>query len=213
MSLFSPPKALAAGQVYDGKATGTGLGLSVCHGIAKRHGGEIKVQSQLGQGTTFTFYLPVGSQRATIRPKVEAGEKEVPRILIADDEEAITELLADILGQKGYASDAFTDPKEALKAIHQRRYSLAFVDLQMPEIRGEDFIGKINVLPPEKRPLPVVLTGRLDVSEKDFNGLRVFATLRKPFSTEELLEIVEKGLAVKAQAGKVKGDSGETEGE
>jgi len=210
---FTTKGALAAGEVYDGKARGTGLGLSVCHSIVEGHGGEIKVDSQVCQGTTFTVYFPAASKGEASRRKVDEGPKEeAPRILIVDDEEAITELLAEILGHNGYPSDAFTDPKEALRAVSGGQYSLAFIDLQMPGMRGEDLIGKVNDLPPEKRPLPVVLTGRLDFSERDLNRLGVSATLQKPFSTKEVLEIVRKGIAARERSGKERRDSERSDG-
>jgi len=193
---FTTKGSLSAGQVFDGKARGTGLGLSVCHSVVEGHGGEIKVKSQLGKGTTFTVYLPASSKRKTTRREVKEKRKEgVSPILVIDDEEAIADLLVDILVHGGYEAVGFTNPTEAVKSLRHQQYSLAFLDLQMPGMAGEDLMAKMNGIPPEKRPLKVVVTGRLDVSERDYTHLDVFATLPKPFSTQRVLEIVEKGLA------------------
>jgi len=198
---FTTKGSLASGGIYDGKAHGTGLGLSVCHSIVKGHEGEIKVRSQVGKGTTFTVYLPAARNRKTTRRVVEEGAKESVRcILVVDDEEAITDLLVEILDHHGYAADGFTDPREALTALSQRRYFLAFVDLQMPEMPGEDFIGRINRLPPEERPLKVILTGRLGSPREDHRQMDVFATLLKPFSSQQVLEIAKNGLSTRAAA-------------
>ena len=195
---FTTKGALVGGEVYDGKARGTGLGLSVCHSIVERHGGEITLSSHVGKGTTFTVYLPPAPRGEVPRRKVEgAKKKEVSRILVVDDEEAITDLLVQILDRGGYHVDGFTNPTDALNVLQHGQYFLSFIDLQMPEINGEEFMGKINRLPPESRPLKVILTGRLDVAQKDFRELDVFGTLSKPFTTKQVFEIVEKGRAQK----------------
>jgi PAS domain S-box-containing protein len=195
---FTTKGALVGGEVYDGKARGTGLGLSVCHSIVERHGGEIALRSQVGKGTTFTVYLPPAPTGRVPRRRLEDGKKkEVSRILVVDDEETITDLLVQILDRGGYQADGFTNPKEALNVLQHGQYFLSFIDLQMPEIDGEEFMGRINRLPAKSRPLKVILTGRLDAAQKDYGELDVFGTLPKPFTTQQVFEIVEKGRAQK----------------
>jgi len=195
---FTTKGSLASGGVYDGKAHGTGLGLSLCHSIIAGHDGEIKVSSQVGKGTTFTVYFPPASESEPLRQQAEkAGKEAAGRIMVVDDEKAITELLLDILSHAGYAVHGFTNPKEAIKALGREEYSLAFIDLQMPEMAGEDFMERVNHLPPERRPLKVILTGRLESSEEDVTRLNVFASLHKPFSNQQLLDIVEEGFAAR----------------
>ena len=133
--------------------------------------------------------------------------------MVVDDEEAITDLLVDMLGQAGFEADGFTNPREAAKALRQQQYALAFVDLQMPEMNGEDFIEMVNALPPENRPLTVILTGRLDAFGKDYSGLNVFSTLPKPFETEQVLDIVDKALAARPRPDGVKEDPEKATGE
>ncbi len=194
---FTTKGSLVSGGVFDGKAHGTGLGLSVCHSIIEGHGGDIQVKSQPGRGTTFTIYFPRISDARAELPRIEKSQEgKVSRFLVVDDERPITDLLVSILAHGGHAADGFTNPKEALRALSHRQYAVAFVDLQMPEMRGEDFIEGINRLPPERRPLKVILTGRLETAQEDYGHLDVFATLRKPFSTQEVLRIAEEALAV-----------------
>ncbi len=193
---FTTKGAFPAGEVYDGKAHGTGLGLSVSHTIVEAHGGEIKVESQVAKGTTFTVYFPPPSKGKPPRREVETKRKElVFPIMVVDDEEAITDLLVDILDHAGYPAEGFTSPREAVKDLRHRQYSLAFIDLQMPEMTGEEFMSAVNDLPPERRPLKVILTGRLDVPDEVFGRMNVFAVLSKPFTSQQVLDIVERGLA------------------
>jgi len=195
---FTTKGSLASGGIYDGKAHGTGLGLSVCHGIIDGHGGEIKVSSQVGKGTTLTVYLAAASESERARQRAKRVPKEDnPRIMVVDDEKEITDLLVQVLDRAGYAADGFTNPREAVKALRREQYSLAFIDLQMPEMEGVDVMERINHIPPEKRPLKVIMTGRLDSSQKDDAGLDVFGCLYKPFSNQEVLDIVKEGLATK----------------
>ncbi len=180
------------------KARGTGLGLSVCHSMIEGHGGEIKVTSQEGKGTTFTIYLPAAPKHRTTRPEAERKPtRAVSRILVVDDEEAIVDLLVEMLGRCGYEVDGFTAPSEALDAARAGHYSVVFVDLQMPEMSGETFIERLNDLPLENPPQKVILTGRLIGAGEDFEQLRVFATLSKPFSPQQVIDVVERIVAAR----------------
>ncbi|MFQ5791130.1 MAG: ATP-binding protein, partial [Acidobacteriota bacterium] len=209
---FTTKGAIVSGEAHDGKVHGTGLGLSVSHSIVQGHGGEIKVKSQTGRGATFTVYLPPASRRTMTRPQLaKAGREHVSPIMVVDDEQAITELLVDILDAAGHAAHGFTDPGQALNALRHAQYSLAFIDIQMPEMTGQELLEKINRLPPHRRPLKVILTGRLDVSQEDYDHLDVFATLPKPFTTQLVLDLVEEGLAARTRPPRAKMDSAKSD--
>jgi PAS domain S-box-containing protein len=195
---FTTKGSLVGGGIYDGKAQGTGLGLSVCHSIIERHSGEIRVKSQVGKGATFTIYFPAPSKRRTTRRTDQGRPEKAPfRIMVVDDEEAITDLLVEVLGHAGYEADGFTNPTEALEVLGREPYALAFIDLQMPEMAGEAFMKAIDHLPPGQQPLKVVVTGRLDSSGKSCVPTDVFGALPKPFTTQQVLGVIERGVAVK----------------
>jgi PAS domain S-box-containing protein len=196
---FTTKGSLASGKAFDGKARGTGLGLSVCHSIIDGHGGEIAVASELNKGTTFTIFFPSISESKPAPKEVDRAQADdLARIMVVDDEKDIVELLLQVLPSAGYSADGFTSARDALDVLRRDDYSLAFIDLQMPDMTGRQFMQELNRLPLEKRPLKVILTGRLEHSHEDYAGLDVFATLRKPFSNADVLSIVERGLAAKA---------------
>jgi len=203
---FTTKRQSGNGKVRDEKAGGTGLGLSVCNSIVEAHGGKIKVSSHVGKGTTFTVYLPSASDTERLQREIPQEQNEgAPRIMVIDDEECITELIVQILVHAGYAADGFTNPMEGLEFLREKQYALAFIDLQMPEMNGRDFMGNINRLPAKKRPLKVILTGRPERLRKDYSHLDVFTILRKPFSNRQVLEIVEEGIAAKQKPDSEKG--------
>ena len=142
-----------------GQGQGTGLGLSVVHGIVRGHDGAITVQSEPGQGTTFHLYFPAasaGGAEASPAPSV-ALRGSGQRILYVDDEERLVFLASRGLERCGYAFTGFTDPTEALKAFYEQPtgFDLIVTDLAMPGMSGLDLARKILHLRPE---IPVLLT-------------------------------------------------------
>jgi PAS domain S-box-containing protein len=126
---------------------GTGLGLSVVHGILQSHGGDITVYSKPGQGTVFHLYLPaathaaVNTSAATHFPR---GKGE--RILIVDDETTIAETARHILEKIGYKPTAFTDPVAALEEFRRApsTYQAVLCDLTMPKMSGLELAELID---------------------------------------------------------------------
>jgi signal transduction histidine kinase len=121
---------------------GTGLGLSVVHGIIRNHGGTIEVQTRLGNGTTFVIDLPsltgndvsVDSENFTSIP---LGNSQ--RILVVDDEPAVSDVLCQLLEILGYQPRSFYDPILALEAFRQEpgEWDAVITDRTMPMLSGE----------------------------------------------------------------------------
>ncbi len=138
---------------------GTGLGLSVVHGIMKSHDGAISVESWVGKGTAFHLYLPAsnvpaGDTRPT-RPDPEPGSGE--HILLVDDEENLVVLMSQFLERMGYRVTGFTDPTRALDAFQSDPdgYDVVVTDVSMPEMSGPDLARHILLIRPA---IPVVMT-------------------------------------------------------
>lgn len=133
---------------------GTGLGLSVVHGILKELGGTIVVESEVGTGTTVRIYLPVLTLECVESKKTPTkiiGGKET--ILVVDDEPAIAEMFARMLGSMGYHVKSFTKINDVLQALLGGG-DLLITDMTMPEMTGMELAEKAWKL---KKDLPVIL--------------------------------------------------------
>ena len=129
------------------KGEGTGLGLSVVHGIVTGFGGTISVYSELGKGTTFEIYLSAIASRTVMAetevatPLPRGGE----RILLVDDEESIVRLERKMLEDLGYQVTGFTECEKALKEIRMQpeNFDLVITDMHMPKLTGIQLAQKI----------------------------------------------------------------------
>jgi CheY-like chemotaxis protein len=168
---------------------GTGLGLSVVHGIMQSHEGVVTVTSQPGQGTCFQLYFPAcateARDRADETAPVPRGRGE--RILFVDDEELLTGMGKGILERLGYRVTAHTTPHDALAAVRSDPggYDLVITDLTMPGVTGVDLAREIMTLRPD---LPVLLVtghnGNLTAGQVQALGIREL--LLKPLSLHGL---------------------------
>ncbi|MGV3757139.1 MAG: response regulator [Verrucomicrobiota bacterium] len=178
-----------------GPDKGTGLGLSTVMGIIKSHGGFVRVYSVVGQGTTFSVYLPAdgGSTDTAVAEKLpDAFRGNGEYILVADDEPAVRQAARAVLTALNFNVITAADGTEALIQVAEKRAELRMVltDAHMPHMDG---LGFVRVL---KRMLPdvgiVIASGRLDEREmKEFISLGVSAILEKPFTQEKLVEALK----------------------
>ncbi|MCX6952091.1 MAG: ATP-binding protein [Verrucomicrobia bacterium] len=145
---------------------GTGLGLSMAHGIMRAHGGAITVESTVGVGSAFFLYFPASTRPpAALSPAAEltgAGAKpgRGEHILCVDDEPVLISVLRQMLGNAGYRVTGCTSPEDAL-AVFQADpagVDLVITDMSMPGMSGVELTRKLVAVRPN---LPVVLTSRL----------------------------------------------------
>jgi len=176
---------------------GSGLGLSVVHGIVKNYRGGITVESEPGKGTSFSVYFP-GVADKPVKVKEALPVAPLPgleRIVVVDDETMITSLFQAILNKFGYQSSLFNDNNEALDFITQQpeAIDLLITDMTMPQLNGLDLSLKARAIRPD---LPIILcTGYSDlVSEERTQELGINVFLMKPFSIDDLFSAMRKAL-------------------
>ena len=176
---------------------GTGLGLSMVHGIMKAHGGAIGVHSAPGVGTTFQLYFPVvelpaGTQTGKRSPAA-GGPCAAKHVLYVDDEEALVFLVTRVLERLGHSVTGFTDPEAALQAFRARPHAFDAVvtDLSMPGLSGFDLAREIRALRPDT---PLLLTSG-HVRPEDEQSARLLGireVILKPDTANDLGEILDR---------------------
>jgi PAS domain S-box-containing protein len=186
---------------------GSGLGLSVVHGIIKSHLGAILVESEPGRGTTFQIYLPTrpASQKESPSPVSAIPHGHGERILFVDDEAIVGRSTEEFLRRLGYAVTRFEESEEALARFRQapQDFDLIFTDWAMPVMSGTELVSAMH----EVRPgIPMLLmSGFVDnTMEKNAKTTGIGEVLTKPVTPELLAQAVAQVLsrASKTGAGK-----------
>ena len=175
---------------------GTGMGLSVAHGIIKSHGGSIDVESSRGQGTIFRIYLPKILRHTKDdhrnAPPLPSGNE---RVLFVDDEAMLVDMSQQILQRLGYQVTACTSSVEALQHFQNdpSAFDLIITDMTMPHMTGKELATAILEINPQ---FPIILcTGFSEtISEEAAKHIGIQAFILKPIVMGDLAETMRKVL-------------------
>ncbi len=177
---------------------GTGLGLSVVHGIIQAHQGSISVESSVNQGTTFTIYLPEVPRSEALG--IDVLDDSVPRgtgqlVAMVDDEDIVRSLSEIALRKLGYRVASFDSPVNCLESLRRNpsEFSLLLTDQTMPIMKGIDLASEARLVAPL---LPVVImSGYFSrISPEKLAQIGNVSLLSKPFTNDELAIAVHNGL-------------------
>ncbi len=178
------------------KGEGTGLGLSVVHGIVKDHGGDIHLVSEVGIGTTFDVFLPIIESSETQQEKNERpllGKNET--IFFVDNEAFLVESGCEMIESLGYNVISETSSDKALNLFKSQpeKFDLVLTDYNMPVMTGIQLAEKILKIRPD---LPVLLcSGYAEgVSSEYVKSLGIFSLLSKPLHKKELSVLLRQCL-------------------
>jgi CheY-like chemotaxis protein len=180
------------------KGKGTGLGLSVVYGHVKDHGGDIRVVSQVGRGTTFEVYFPLlkREEEAILPEKMVIHATGSERILLVDDEVPIARMEKQMLERLGYRVTSHTRSLDALETFKSdpSAYDLVITDVTMPHMTGDQLALRLTAIRPD---LPVIIvTGfseRLDERRANLGGA-IKGVLLKPVVAADLARLVRQVL-------------------
>jgi PAS domain S-box-containing protein len=180
-------------------AHGTGLGLSVSYSIIERHGGSIRVDSEVGRGTTFTIELP-GTERGEpcTGDRISAPESLALSILVIDDESTVRETLADMLTILNHKVQLAHSGHVALQKLGTTDFDLVFTDLAMPEMDGWETARAIRQLRPETSIVLVTGYGAGTTPPAGETDL-IDAILGKPFDFDQVGEVIRRLFAPEVQ--------------
>ena len=168
---------------------GTGLGMSVVHGLVKAHGGAIRVESELGKGSAVHVYFPATAAGIADAPPVrgESVHGRGQRIMYIDDEVTLGHAMTRVLRLLGYQCKFYSDPRIALDVFRgdPDQFDAVISDMTMPDLSGLDIAREFLAI---RRDVPIALTsGRVDhgtESFADFEGIKAWLT--KPATIEEI---------------------------
>jgi len=186
---------------YTTKRSGRGLGLATAFGVVKRHGGHLRVDSVMGEGSTFTLYLPASTATTPDTPIDDRTEPvaDTGRILVMDDDESIRELVVELLGHFGYQVDAACHGDEALvmtrlAARQGKPYRAAILDLTIPGGRGgREIIDELHELDPHIQ--AIVMSGySTDATLAHHQSFGFAGAVAKPCSARVLVGELQRVL-------------------
>jgi two-component system cell cycle sensor histidine kinase/response regulator CckA len=183
------------------KQSGSGLGLATAHSIIHQHGGCIRVDSQLDQGTTFTLYIP--ASRSQQLPETKYAEttpatiEQTVRMLVMDDEEMIRSVVTKILERSGYAVETANEGRQAIEMYQQaleigNPFDVVIMDLTIPGgMGGKEAVRHILELHPDAKVIVSsgYATDPIMANYADYGFADIVA---KPYTASRLLEVLRR---------------------
>jgi PAS domain S-box-containing protein len=183
------------------KQIGSGLGLAVTYSIVKNHRGHITVRSHVGQGSTFTVYLPASDRQPAGAKRLADGYvRWHGRVLLMDDEEMVRVVTREILKALGYEVSSAADGAEAIRLYTEARdagrpFDAVIMDLTVPGgMGGKEAIQKLREIEPGVR--AIVSSGySQDPVMADYKIYGFNEAIAKPFTSNELSRVLHKALS------------------
>jgi len=177
---------------------GTGLGLSITRSIVEEMKGTIEVYSSPGKGTTFTINLRPWEESEKLLSYDEGSVKNFSasglKVLVADDEVDIREILRVYLEGAGISVEESESGEEALDMFKKEKFDIVFTDLKMPGMSGEELLRKVREINDDVRFVAITGGTFSDLSEKEIENFKknFEGYIEKPFSKQEIYKIIKK---------------------
>ena len=179
------------------RGEGTGMGLAMVHGIVRGYGGDIRVESEPGSGSTVRVYLPREADKATAMERIIAQQLPggTERVLVVDDEPTVLQLHGNMLTRLGYQVTAFGSSMDALTAfsLHPGDFDLLLTDMAMPGMPGDVLVERVKAI---RADMPVlVCTGFSDrLTPERAQSLGIGKVIMKPLLFGELATAIRQSI-------------------
>ncbi len=173
---------------------GSGMGLAIVHGIVKDHGGDIKVYSETGAGTSFHILFPLieneEEEKITKSDFIPGGSE---RILFVDDEQSLIDIWKEFLEKLGYHVDVWQSAHDALESFRAQpgKYDMVLTDMTMPKMTGLQLAGEIKKICPE---IPIILcTGyNSNITPENAIDMGINSIMMKPVPLQKLAKTIRR---------------------
>jgi CheY-like chemotaxis protein len=192
---------------------GTGLGLAISNKLIELMGGVLHIESEIDQGSTFTFTLiaQISNERVSSKEIVHGiketsvienlAERYPLEILLVEDNEINLKFMLMLLSQMGFAPEVAVNGNEAIEAVDKKEFDLIFMDNQMPRMNGKDATKIIRTMPKGKKMMIVGLSASVfkeDVEEAMKIGMNDYLT--KPVKIHQIVEKIKKCILLKEES-------------
>jgi len=175
----------------------TGLGLSMSYGIVKRFGGNIEVESKVGEGTTFTIHFPVDSDgKGEAQDSSDMKKGPQARVLVIDDEASVREILSRILMQADHHVVVAKKGDEGVRLFREKDVDIVLTDLGMPEMSGWEVCSEIKKISPHT-PVGMITGWGIRLDPEKVRESRIDFVLSKPFDFNQVLNKVAETMESK----------------
>ena len=175
---------------------GTGLGLASSYGIIRNHGGWIHADSSIGQGSTFSFYLPASDNIMTTQDPAPSKQVQGSEsVLLVDDEEVIIDISKEFLEVLGYTVLTARSGQEAIETYRREpeKIDVVIIDMIMPMMNGEETIQHLKAINPNVK---IILSSGYSIDGKALEIMNRGCSgfIQKPYGLNELSQTIRKAL-------------------